>query len=540
MALWKRTVGWRTRKPVDMTRVASCDSRVPTAVEYMTGKSHKHIRTMMAERFATVVERIKDPDSGKTTSHILRSKPAAAAAIALGLQEVAVTALMQRINRERATLYSFGARYGYDPAPETFGADVADLRAASEHVLMCQRMDWIACGVGSSAMMIQVIGDRLNYQQIDPDKIWIGFAETIIEDDEERPVNQREIEDASCIVIQLAGTNEQGQSKYVAIFGASGDYPRGRQVAFFASSKDQIPAVGSGDASEYMDAEGIGNPLTIWKQRQNDPRMLEYPIAVCLGEVVASPELMPVNLSLFEQSKEIDLSYSRLLMSGLKGARGVFELHRDAAGSVVLPDNVDEGIVVTESGITLKTHSPNSGNVTSALQVVDALIAHTAASYGIPLYKVSISQNTAVPSGVALQIMNQPMMMERQRRIELNRAQNARMFAIEMALVSATEGTPIGAGVVESWEPNPIPVVVDEREQREIARADLEMKVASVERVAMRLFSEINTVEQARNYIEELKTETMQETKAAEPVVAQPAQTGNGVTPRLFAARRGA
>lgn len=535
MALWSRTKQMMIRRSVDMSKVASADPRVAQASLALSGQQHAQIRRKMAERFATVVERMTDAESGKTTSHILRTKPAAEAAIRLGLMEVASIWLYQRINRERATLHSYGANYAYDPASDSFAADLAEMRDAAGRSIQCQRLDWGACGLGSTALLVQVLGDRLSYQSLDPDKIWIAFADEI-EDVETgvRPTNRREIDEASCVVVALAGTDDKARGKYAAIYGASAKYPRGRQVTYYATSWNQVPDVGSPDASDYADDSGIANPLTAWKQRQGDATLPEYPVITWVGEPIAAPTLMPVSLGLWEQCAEIDLSMSRVLMSGLKGARGLFEIHREMGASLVLPENADEGVVVTEQGLTLK-HHPSTGTAPkSAMEIIDAIALHTAASYGVPAYKMGINSQAQAPSGVALALLNQPLAEERQRRAELNRSQMARLFAVEMALVSSVEGSPVGAGVRETWTPKEVSQITDPTAEAMAQETWQRLGIASVERTAMALVDGIETVEQARNFVAEVRTET-QPAAASPAPVAQTTQT----TPRIFAARRG-
>jgi hypothetical protein len=535
-SLFDNQDGLTIHAPVDLSRVPSVDPRVSTAVTYLNGGHMQLIRRAMAERFATIVERVKDPDSGKVTSHILRSKPAADAAIQLGLMETVSTYIMQRITRERSTLFSYGAKYEYDPASEALAVGLSELRDASRHNLTCQRMDWVACGVGSSALLIQQLGARLNYQQIDPDKIWVAFAETITDAQSGvvRPTDRLHLDDASAVVIQLVGSDGAGRCKYVAYFGASEEYPRGRMVAYTATMWHEIPsAVHGGD---YLADDGeIANPLTLWRQMRNDATIPEYPVICWSGDGIISTTVLPVSLGLWDQSRELDVSLSRVLMAGLKGARGVFEIHREAGGSTTLPENADEGVVLTEQGISIKTHSGNAPSVDAALRVIDAIASHTAAAHGVPGYKVSISTQAVVPSGAALALMNQPALQERDRRINLNRSQALRMFRIETSLISAANGTPIAAGVTERWNPEPVPQIRDEMQERLIAEKDLALGVESVAGIAQELRG-LDSLDAARNYVAEVAAEATKQPTATQP--APVAQAMTSATPRLFAGRR--
>jgi hypothetical protein len=439
----------------------SASTDISVAIDYLDGNTRPHVLQAIADRFAVELVKGEDP-SGAATSYRVRSKSAAKAAIEGGMFEAASTHLYPRVNRERATLFAYGEEYEYSPAG--IADDIEAAREEAGRKLVMQRLDWIACGTGSAALLVQILGSKYDYQAIARDKIWIVFSDEITETTERgervRPTNTTNIEEATAIVIAMSGTDENGRQKFVAIFGRSAECENGRMVTYYADSWELVPQVGAKDASDYLLDDGsIANPLTYWRNKQNDPTLPEYPVAPWIGDSSGSTtEIMPVDLGLFNQSKEYDVSFSRVLTASLKSARGAWEFHRDQGASNVVPDAIDEGMFATEQGQSVTAHSVAGSNSESALAVIRSGMSDTATAFGVPSYKLGLTADTAVQSGVALAIMNAPLMADRSRRIELNRANMARIFRIECALASMENGAPIGSGVVETWTPNEPPM----------------------------------------------------------------------------------
>jgi hypothetical protein len=448
----------------DLSEMAiGCDSELPDAVDYLDGNFRPYLLQAMADRYATEVVKTVDTINGNTIFNRLRSKAAAKAAISAGLFEAVCTYIYQRITRERATLFNFGAEYTYTPASGSIASDIEAARDQSGYVKAMQRADWLATGTGSAAIFVQVLGDTFSYQAVSRDKIWIAFDSLIYDGDLLRPVNHSRIEEASAIVMNLSGSNSEGKSKYVAFIGRNEEYPNGRMVTYWSNSWSDIPDLKDQNADNYLLDDGsVANPLTYWQGLQDDPALPEYPIIPWIGDTSSDgSEILPVDLGLFNQSKECDLAASRILTASLKSARGAWEFHKDPVASNVLPDCVDEGVVTTEAGQSIKTHSVPGSNSDTANGIVLSTMRNTAAAHGVPEYRLGLSGDTAIPSGVSLQIMNQPMMQDRARRIEMNAHNSSRIFTVEMALASMENGKPIGAGIVEEWTPNDPPLIED-------------------------------------------------------------------------------
>lgn len=437
---------------------ASATTEISEAVDYLDGNVKPHILEAIANRFAVELVKNKEENGTVTGSYRTRSKAAAKAAIDGGLFEVACTYLYQRINRERATLFAYSEEFEYSPAG--IADDIKEAREVGKRTLMLQRLDWVATGTGSAAMLVQVLGNVFDYQTIVRDKIWIVFDEKIIDGDRERPVNTTNIEEASAVIIALSGMDDKGQTKYVAIFGRSEKFPAGRMVTYYANEWSNVPVVGADAADDYMLPTGEPvNPLTYWQNTSGDLTIPEYPVITWIGDSAGdTSDILPVDLGLYRQSFEYDIGLSRTIGAVLKSARGSWEFHRDQGAAGALPQAIDEGQFVTENGQSVKSHSISGANSESAMAVLKAGMADTAVAHGVPLYKLGLTADAAIQSGVALQIMNAPLMADRSRRIELNRPSVQRLFRIECALASMETGDSIGSGVLETWIPNEPPV----------------------------------------------------------------------------------
>jgi len=144
-----------------------------------------------------------------------------------------------------------------------------------------------------------------------------------------------------------------------------------------------------------------------------------------------------------------------------------------------VPESIDEGMFATEAGQSVTAHSISGSNSESALAVIKSAMSDTATAFGVPAYKLGLTADSAVQSGVALAIMNAPLMADRSRRIELNRSNMARIFAIECALASMENGAPVGKGVVETWIPNEPPTYDEQSTTAVIGEGDQDTETAT-------------------------------------------------------------
>ena len=477
-------------------------SIVAEIVDTIDGDGLKFITAKMAARFAQEIVSGTNPISGAEERFSVKTKAAAAKAINSGMLETVRLSLMDRIVREKATLWTEGETYTYDGVGESFAADIQAARAAGADALTMARVDSLGVAVGSSACLVQILGSKLNYQPIRRDCIWVAHAADIMDGDEMRGVNNLAIDEASAVVVKL-GTSADGKGEFAAWFGRSDVYNNGRFVQYVSDKWSNVPPPGEdADALDYWIDDAmteVGNPLTLWAD-DNDGTGPEYPIVTWLGDSAGyGGALLPVQTDLFEQGKEIDLAASRLLLSALKGARGATVLTKDPGGSNIIPDVLDEGVVVLEQGQALSQLGHAVSNSKDGLDIVQKMMQSIAASHGVPGYMMAISDSVQMPSGVALAIANEPLSRNRRGRIELNRENVARKFALETALAGIENGTGFG-DVTETWKPNAREFPVDPEAQARAWKQQLDIGLVDVVELAQE-FKSLDSREAAENYI---------------------------------------
>lgn len=492
--------------PSEMRDAApSAPDIVAEMISALDGGGRAYVLQKMAERFAQEIVEGVNPVSGATERFSVKTKGAQARAIAAGLLETVSLHLFQRIVRERATLWTEGSVYTYEGCGDGLASDLHEARAAGGSPLSFARVDTLGTAVGSSAALIQVLGGKLNYQPVRRDCIWIAHADEVICEDGPRAADPLSIDDASVVVIKL-GVADGGNGSFAAWFGRSEKYPQGRMVQYKARQWYDVPDVRADvHAVEYWaDAAltEVGNPLTIAAiDNGGGP---EYPVVTWLCDTTGyGSSLMPVASGLYDQSKEIDLGASRILLSALKSARGATVLTKDVGGSNIIPDVLDEGIVVLEQGQKLSQLSHSAGNARDALAVLQQMMSDTAAAHNVPAYMVAISESAQLPSGVALAILNEPLARDRRARIEINRANVARKFEIEMALAGIENGTRCSRDAREHWEPNVREFPQDPLAQAQAWRAQIDLGISDVNEVAQE-FAGLNSREEADNYLAQL------------------------------------
>ncbi len=526
MPFLSREPGRLVRRHMDNSQLAVSDAGVNPLVsemiETLDGRGRPYILEKMAARYAQEIQLGTHPLSGEANQRFsVRTNEAKRKAIQAGLLEVSSLYLYQRIVRERATLWTEGQIYTYGDAADGFADDLQEARAEAGDSLAMARVDSLSVGCGSAAVLIQVLGSRLNYQPIRRDSIWVAFAPSITDDEIERPVDTLRLDDATCVVVRLGASDDGDTSRFAAWFGRSEVYPNGRFVQYATDDWSDIPDVWSdGVLSEYwLDNEQavVANPLTVYADDHTGGAGPEYPIVTWLCDTSGyGGSLLPVQTDLYQQSKEFDLGASRVLLSALKSARGAFVLTKETGASSIVADVLDEGVVELNHGQGLQTMGHPASNSRDALGVIMEQYALTASAYNVPAYRVAVSESLQVPSGVALEIINEPLMRDRRARIELNRKNTARKFSIERALASLENGVPYPADIVEHWEPNELQLPVDPSIQADAWQKQIALGITDVVDVA-REFAGLESREQAENYLETLRK---QETAQQQPVAS--------------------
>ncbi len=503
------------------------DPIVGEMVDSLDGNSRTYIEEKMAARFATRIERREDKVTGTEGEFLARSNAAKEAAIEYGLLEVCGLFTFNRIVREWASLWTEGVTYKYDPDNDAFDEELQAARQVGGRNLVMGRVDELASAVGSSSVLVQVLGSELNYQAITRDKITVIFGETITEGDTERPVNPLNIEEATLVVVQLDSDVTSGNTQYVAYYGRSDKYPQGRQAKYWAKSWDQIPEVDAGgeDVIDYMANEtDVANPMTLWQIQQGKQAVTpEYPIATWLGSTSGyGSELMPVTDGLYMQCKEFDLGASRILLSALKSARGVFAFNQGETAGNSIPESISEGDAVIPPDTNITTHYIPAVNSKDAMEVLVNLAAQTSEAFQVPAYRMGLTANITIPSGAALRELNRPLIRLRNSRTEINRTEVARMFDIERILASMENSSATGEGITEIWEPDELQFSVSELERIQAAREKVEAGFADVNQVVEEVFPHLDTQEKVDNWVGEI------EARKPEPPAPAPQPVARG------------
>jgi hypothetical protein len=144
--------------------------------------------------------------------------------------------------------------------------------------------------------------------------------------------------------------------------------------------------------------------------------------------------LLPLTgLSLYRDSVELDMAYSRIAQCAIKSARGVFTLENP--NGEVLPSNPDEGVVALRRDQKLGANAQPGSNSTAALEVVKQLHKAIAESWHVPSHEV-MQDGTAPESGIAIALRSQDKIDFRRERYEINRHGAQRIWEIERALLS--------------------------------------------------------------------------------------------------------
>lgn len=454
MSLFEEKPGKRERLDVSKLSDAWTEQRgredVTEALDYHDGNDIEHIEKKMAERFATELVKEKDPITGAEKVYVRKTLAAQKAAIRHGLLETVVYGMTRKVTGVVATLME-NSEFSFirdEEVDEEFKKDITKDRQDGSFDLKLGRIDEMSVLTGSAAGLVQVLGGKFDYPPIAADKIWMLFNDTIIQDDEERPTNKLEIEDAVCVIVQV------DVEKFAAYYGRSAKHPDGRFVTYEGTTWEAIPdgdVVSDGDHTN--DDGTMSNPLTVWQNTNKDYSTPEYPIFTWYGSPQSvGKDIMPISLSLYDVSKEIDLSASRTLMSANKNARGMIFFTNDAGASPNQPDSFDEGVNMLGAGQGALVLTVPSSNIDTAQKVNADVAANLANSYAVPPYHMPQSMGAIqVPSGTALFELNRPLNQQRQRRYKLNQSGMDRVFRIETALASIENGSTVSEGVVQRW-----------------------------------------------------------------------------------------
>jgi hypothetical protein len=538
----------KTRHAVDLTKQMDvCNAQsVSDMVRSLTGEADLDlVRDAMIRRYAQVIVPTKDEITGATDSALYRVNSrltvdaAAQSAILAGQQEIIRLYLFPSIVRQRATLFSEpGNRYEYEDGDEVEDI-IEEVRDDAEAQLAAQRWDTFSDGIGSCALYISDAGGVLQYSEIPPHQIHIAYAESITDGDQERPANEMSIDEASVVAIELCPVGDK--RKFVAYFGPSDEYELGRCVVYTGGKWTDIPEVGSADALEYSqearafvrEARDPANPLSLIAKTQGQTSGPVYPVVILRGQSMSSG-LLPVSSSLYQVCGEFDLMGSMILGAAGRGARGAKALKRGT--DTQIPDAADEGLVLLGREQELLNVGWPASHSADASRVLNEFARHIAEAHEVPGWLVVADDVANVPSGVALEIMTQPLTRNRNARIALNRSAVARRFGIERLIINGAVGQPvIGYDVRERWIPG-------ERTWPRDPEAEIrtwQARIAAGESDLADMVQDMRSMpsrEAAINFLEERKNdERMNPPKPETPEIARPATLAERIEARKAA-----
>lgn len=478
-------------------------------VDYMDGNQSYWIKRHMAERYAIRFEKPKN-DKGEQEVVMIKDDLAVKMAIESGMQEIASLGTFKKIITETATLnrntsFKF-VNEATGEEDESVSDKIRELRDVAEFDLSLGRLDELSVGVGSSVMLVQVLGNNMYYSPMSVNNVFVGFSDHVYEGEIDttgkRVSNKYDLQEASVIVLQMDA------EYFVAYFGRSIKYPQGRMVTYHAKAWDNIPQVGGEDSTDYLTSEGQpANPLTVFQDEQGDYSTPEYPLVIWRGSTTGYNKfILPITDALYTESIEQDVACSRILTAALKSARGAWHFSREQGASSSLPANIDEGYGNLEPGQTVGLLHVPGQNIKEARETVERFGAYTSESNGVPSYKLNV--NVQVPSGAALLEMNKPSALEREKRYKLNQSAMSEIFSIEKALISIETGQDFGDGVEQVWIVHPERAVKTDKEVLEEAKLAKDAGIKDDAEIVKDIIDGVETREEAEEYLGQLKKET--------------------------------
>jgi hypothetical protein len=359
------------------------------------------------------------------------------------------------------------------------GADVAkasefltDFRETSQYLDGLVQANREGVQMGSSALWLQFTENRIKYRTVDPGKVKVCFHPALysggLGDENLRPVNYQEIEDATCVIVET-GTADSDTKSYVAYFARSFENPYGRYVTYTSGGDGKdVPAPGTDGTYDWKipGTNTIANPLS-WYASQNIERNIpEYPLAIFYGGHVRRDRLFPLSLSLLEEALEADVAASHIRSTSQDYARGTLALEREqSAMTLPLPRNL-RGDVALMPGQKITAPSGDAGAGDVAWRLLKESNIAAAQGFGVPDFYVSSEDHTLeASSGVALKVRATPLEKFRNEQVTINRPSVDKVFEVEKAFLDLYIDTPEVTQLVsctQQWDPGPLDYPEDE------------------------------------------------------------------------------
>ena len=313
--------------------------------------------------------------------------------------------------------------------------------------------------LGASLLWMECYEGKIKYRTVDPGKVKVRFDAVVESDGEPRPVNYKDLEDATCVIIET-GTIDDTNKSFVAIFGRSRDYPDGRYCSYYASSDGKtVPDVGDPGVFDWKipKTDKVANPLSFYANLNPEENLPEYPLAIFYGGHVRRDRLFPISTSVLEEALEADITASHLRAVSNDHARGARVLYREqkAAGKP-LPTSL-YGNVSLEPGQKLEACDNDPSGVEVGWTLLKEGNTAAAQGYAVPDFLVSSEDHTLdASSGVALKIRSTGLKKFRSERIGINRPSVDKVFAIEKGLILLFSDAPEATALEDCsqvWEP---------------------------------------------------------------------------------------
>ena len=478
-------------KPEDFHRGYD-DSLVNDACNTLYGIGDRAlVLDAMVERFARVLNRVKDGDTGTTNTVLANfvrdTDGAAQAAIMAGQFEVARTQWYENIVTESSNLFGQSSN-GFEYSIPTASEVIEPIREASGSALSAQRWDMVSNGVKSCPLYIEMKGTRLVETEVRPNALWIIFADSITENGKNRATDTMGLDEASCVIMQLAGHDQ-----YAAWWGPSEDYPNGRHCVFTAKKFSDVPEPEDKDGREFtiqgeysemtVGVEMLANPLTLWSI-DSDVAPPVYPFSILYGSD-RSTGILPVSTSLYEQCLEYDLTASLILGASGRGARGARVLSQTGdADPGDVSDNMGEGDVLLGRNKELNFAGWSPTHAAAAYETLKNLARATAEANSVPGDMAVRGDQSTIESGYHYRLKLDKLIDHRTKRISMNRASVKRRWEIEKALINATTYTKksdytIPGNTDEMWKPGDYDILTSPEEERAELEWQLKNGIAS-------------------------------------------------------------
>ncbi len=358
-----------------------------------------------------------------------------------GMVEALSTGFGNKVVNALASLFSeSGQKYTLateaNDNPEDAEKLLMDNREAGGYDTAIVRADKLSIQCGSAAVLLSFDGGTTQYQHIAPNAIRALYHETIERDGIVRGTDQREIEDASVVIIRLSSADIE-KWNYLAIYGRSELYPQGRYTQYVAGNTLNVPEPYENGAIEFEIAGEMCNPLSHWAADKPEEDLPDYPIAVIYSGLTDSDTTFPITYSLYDTCRELSCAASHTLSKSQEAAAGTKTITTDeTAAGKPLPRSLS-GAVSLPAGMAFEFVSHDSQACMDAYDLIRKMMVDIASSYSVPDYMAVTNEHMlATDSGIALEVKTRPLIKFREFRARENSLSVRKIFAIEKSLIS--------------------------------------------------------------------------------------------------------